>query len=102
MQLLRLVIGAALAYSVWGQVVGLPSEVRLTLAVVLGVIGVLFGLLQPGGRSLDHWLVAGALFVVLPRRLGWQSGAAPLREPPARAGGLGRARTVTPNGSALP
>lgn len=81
-QLLRLITGAALAYGVWDQVRWLPSEVRLALAVVLSVASMLLALLQPGGRSLDHWLVAGLLFMVLPRRLGWQPGAAPLPEPP--------------------
>ena len=81
-QLLRLVAGAALAYGVWDQVLWLPSEVRLILAVVPCFVGVLFALLRPGGRSLDQWLVAGALFVALPRRLRWHAGAAPLREPP--------------------
>ena len=73
-QLLRLVIGASLAYGVWDQVVWLPPEVRLALAAVLAVIGVLFALLRPGGRPLDQWLLAGLLFVVLPRRLVWRPG----------------------------
>jgi hypothetical protein len=73
-QLLRLVIGASLAYGVWDQVIWLPPEVRLALAAVLAVIGVLFALLRPGGRPLDQWLLAGLLFVVLPRRLVWRPG----------------------------
>ena len=75
-QLLRLMIGASLAYGVWDQMVWLPPEVRLALAAVLAVIGVLFALLRPGGRPLDQWLLAGLLFVVLPRRLVWRPGAA--------------------------
>lgn len=75
-QLLRLMIGASLAYGVWDQMVWLPPDVRLALAAVLAVIGVLFALLRPGGRPLDQWLLAGLLFVVLPRRLVWRPGAA--------------------------
>ena len=75
-QLLRLMIGASLAYGVWDQMVWLPPEVRLALAAILAVIGVLFALLRPGGRPLDQWLLAGLLFVVLPRRLVWRPGAA--------------------------
>ncbi|MGI9146154.1 MAG: PrgI family protein [Chloroflexota bacterium] len=72
-QLLRLVIGASLAYGFWDQVPWLPDEVRLVLAIVLAIVGVLFAVLQPGGRSLDQWLLASLLFVVLPRRLVWRS-----------------------------
>ena len=81
-QLLRLMIGAALAYGVWDQAGWLAQDVRLGVAVVLAVIGVLFALLQPGGRPLDQWLLAGVLFIVLPRRLVWRPGAVLLRQPP--------------------
>ncbi len=80
-QLLRLMIGASLAYGVWDQMVWLPPEVRLALAAVLAVIGILFALLRPGGRPLDQWLLAGLLFVVVPRRLVWRPGAALLGRP---------------------
>ena len=81
-QLLRLMIGASLAYGVWDQAGWLAQEVRLGVAVVLAVIGVLFALLQPGGRPLDQWLLAGVLFIVLPRRLAWRAGAVLLRKLP--------------------
>ncbi len=81
-QLLRLMIGASLAYGVWDQAGWLAQDVRLAVAVVVAVIGVLFALLQPGGRPLDQWLLAGVLFVVLPRRLVWRPGAVLLRQPP--------------------
>ncbi len=81
-QLLRLMIGASLAYGVWDQAGWLPQEVRLSGAAVLAVAGALFGLLQPGGRPLDQWLLAGVLFVVLPRRLVWRPGAVLLHQPP--------------------
>ena len=84
-QLLRLVIGASLAYGVWDQVPWLPDEVRLGITMVLVAISVLFALVQPGGRGLDQWLMVGLLFVVVPRRLVWHPGAALLpqavREP---------------------
>jgi hypothetical protein len=80
-QLIRLVIGASLAYGAWDQARWLPEEVRLPLAAVLAVIGVLFALVQPSGRPLDQWLLAGLLFVVLPRRLVWHPSAALLRQP---------------------
>ena len=79
-QLVRLMIGASLAYGVWDQVGWLPQEVRLALAVVLAVIGVLFALLQPGSRPLDQWLLAAALFIALPRCLVWRPGTALLRQ----------------------
>jgi hypothetical protein len=80
-QLLRLVIGASLAYGMWDQVPWLPQEVRLALAVVLAAVGFVFALLQPHRRPLDHWLLAAFLFVVLPRRLVWRPEAALLRRP---------------------
>jgi hypothetical protein len=68
-------VGASLGYGgVWDQAVWLPSDVRLGLAVTIAMIGVLVALLQPGGRPLDQWLLAGLLFVVLPRRLVWRPG----------------------------
>src|SRR5438128_9596371 len=80
-QLVRLMIGSSLSYGVWDQARWLPEEVRLVLAGVLAIVGVLFALLQPGGRALDQWLLAGLLYVVLPRRLVWRPGAALLRQP---------------------
>jgi excisionase family DNA binding protein len=80
-QLLRLVIAASLAYGMWDQAPWLADKIRLVLAVVLGALGVVFALLQPGGRPLDEWLLAASLFFVLPRRLVWRPGAALLRRP---------------------
>ncbi len=80
-QLLRLMIGASLAFGLWDRAVWLPQEVRLSLAAVLAAAGVLLALLQPGGRPLDQWLLAGLLFIVLPRRLVWRAGAMQQRQP---------------------
>ncbi|MDQ6673256.1 MAG: PrgI family protein [Chloroflexota bacterium] len=83
-QLLRLVICASLAFGIWDQVRWLPDEVRLAVTLVVAAIGLLFALLQPGGRAFEQCLLAGLLFVMLPRRRTWHPGAAPLR-PPSRA-----------------
>jgi len=80
-QLVRLMIGASLAYGAYDQVAWLPDEARVALAGALAIGGVLFALLRPGGRPLDQWLLAAALFVVLPRRLTWRAGTMPLARP---------------------
>ena len=92
-QLVRLMLGASLAYGLWDQAVWLPDEARLPLAIwlpdearlplaiVLAILGVLVALVQPAGRPLDQWLLAGLLFVALPRRLVWRPGALDLRRP---------------------
>jgi hypothetical protein len=80
-QLVRLMIGSSVSYGVWDQAVWLPPEIRLPLAVVLAVIGILFALLQPAGRPLDQWLLAGVVFIALPRRLVWRPGSTQLRQP---------------------
>jgi PrgI family protein len=80
-QLLRLMVGASLAYGVWDQAVWLPQEMRLGLAAAIAVAGLLVALLQPGGRPLDQWLLAGLMFVALPRRLMWRCGATQLHQP---------------------
>ncbi len=86
-QLLRLMIGASLAFGLWDQAVWLPQEVRLALAAVIAAAGLLLALLQPGGRPLDQWLLAGLLFIVLPRRLVWRAGAMQQRQPPHEQAG---------------
>jgi hypothetical protein len=84
-QLLRLVIGGSLAYGVWDQAAWLPNEVRLGLGGALALGGVLFALLRPYGRPLDQWLLAGLLFLVLPRRLGWRATVPAQQEPREQA-----------------
>ena len=79
-QLLRLMIGASLAYGLWDQAVGLPVPIRAGLAVVLALAGVLLALVQPGGRPLDQWLLAALLFALLPRRLVWRPSQPDLRQ----------------------
>ena len=86
-QLLRSVIGASLGYGLWDQVLWLPDEVRLVLAFVLATGGVVFALLQPGGHTLDQWLLAGLLFVALPRRLVWRHGTEARRHAPQNQAG---------------
>jgi PrgI family protein len=77
-QLLRLLVGASLAYALWDQTITLPTLPRLGLSVGLALFGLLLALVQPGGRPLDQWLLAAALFLLLPRRRVWR------RTPPDR------------------
>lgn len=85
-QLVRLIVGATLAYGVWDQATWIAQDVRLVLALGLAAIGVLFALVEPDRRPLDQWLLAGLVFLLLPRRLRWQPGMVPLRKlPPEQA-----------------
>jgi len=79
-QVLRLMVGASLAYGFWDQAIGLPPEVRLSVTATLAVAGLLLALGQPGGRPLDQWVLAALLFALLPRRLLWQLGASEHQE----------------------
>jgi hypothetical protein len=87
-QLLRLMIGASFGYGLWDQAVWLPDALRLGLAAATAIAGLMVALVRPGGRLLDQWLLAGLLFVALPRRLVWRSGATLLREPTREQSGL--------------
>ncbi len=80
-QSLQLGIGLSLAYGAWDQLPWLPDELRLALAVILSIVTCVFALIRPFGRPLDQWLVAGLLFLVLPRRLVWHPVAAWLHQP---------------------
>lgn len=71
-QLVRVSIGATLAYAAWDQGPALPDELRLGLAAVLATFGLIVGLLKPAGRPLDQWILAALLFFVLPRRKVWR------------------------------
>jgi hypothetical protein len=75
-QLVRLMVGASLAYGTWDQATWLADDVRFAVALVLAAVGVLFALVEPSGQPLDQWLLAGLLFVLLPRRLAWRPGSA--------------------------
>ena len=84
-QLLRVVVGASAAYCVWDRAPWMSSDMRLAAAGVPVIIGLLFASLQPGGRSLDQWLLAMLLFFAMPRRLAWQPGEhAPRLQLPGR------------------
>ena len=73
-QLVRLAIGATLAYGAWDQLPVLPEEVRLVLVGVLGVVALAAALLQPAGRPLDQWALVALQFAASPHRLAWQPG----------------------------
>lgn len=71
-QLLRISVGASVAYFLWDQSAALADGVRGGLAIAFVLFGLLFGLLQPCGRPLDQWLLAALLFSALPRRRVWR------------------------------
>jgi PrgI family protein len=78
-QLIRLTVGASLAYGAWDQATWLAQDVRAVVALLLAAVGAVFALVQPSHRPLDQWLLAGLLFILMPRRLAWQPGVALLR-----------------------
>jgi hypothetical protein len=92
-QLVRLSVGASLAYGVWDQAQWLPDRVRLSLTVVVTVIGAVCAVVQPKGRPIDQWALAAVRFAIEPRRLGWHA-AAP-RSSCGRVHRLGRADAAT-------
>ena len=71
-QLLRLVAGASGAYAVWDQLAFLPTGPRAGVAIGAALLGVVFALIQPGGRPLDQWVLAAAVFMVSPCRWRWR------------------------------
>ena len=73
-QLIRLMVGASLAYGAWDQATWLGQEVRLLFALLIAAVGALFALVEPSHRPLDQWLLAGLLFILNPRRLAWRPG----------------------------
>jgi hypothetical protein len=62
---------ASPAYGIWDQLDVAPVEVRGALAALVVVVGVVFALVQPGGRPLDEWAFAVFAYAVTPRRLRW-------------------------------
>ena len=71
-QLVRLMVGASLAYGLWDQTATLPMFVRLSATGVLAVAGLLLALIRPAGRPLDQWLIAALLFAAAPHRQLWR------------------------------
>lgn len=71
-QLVRLAAGGSVGYLVWDQVNGLAPEWRAAIASVLAAAGLACALLQPGGRPLDRWVLAGLLYLASPRRFAWR------------------------------
>jgi hypothetical protein len=71
-QLVRLVAGMSLGYLVWDQASFLAPEVRAPIAGLLVAAGLACALLHPGGRPLDRWVIAGALYLAMPRRYVWR------------------------------
>jgi hypothetical protein len=75
-QLVRLAVGASVAYAIWNQTAALPAALRFGFTCVVVIIGLLLALLQPGGRPLDQWLFAALQFCLLPRRRLWRRDSA--------------------------
>ena len=73
-QLVRLLVGASLAYGAWDQATWLAQDIRLLVALLIAAISALFALVEPSHRPLDQWLLAALVFMLLPRRLAWQPG----------------------------
>ena len=71
-QLVRLAAGGSLGYLVWDQENALAPEVRAAVSGLLVAAGLACALLQPGGRPLDRWVVAGLLYLALPRQFTWR------------------------------
>jgi len=74
-QLVRLLVGASLAYGLWDQTASFPVFIRLSATVVLAFAGLLLALIRPAGRPLDQWLVAALLFAVSPHKQLWHRSA---------------------------
>ncbi len=74
-QLVRLAAGMSLGYLVWDQVSALPPELRVAVAGLLAAAGLACALLQPGGRPLDRWVIASALYLATARRYAWRRAA---------------------------
>jgi hypothetical protein len=93
-QLARVAAFASLAYALWDQAPALPVGLRTVFAALLVLVGLLLALVQPGGRSLDHWAFAALAYSMQPRRLGWRR---PEPEPGAmRTSGLTDWAELTP------
>ena len=71
-QLVRIAAGGSLGYLVWDQASALAPELRTAVAGLLVAAGLTCALLQPGGRPLDRWALAGLLYLVTPRRYVWR------------------------------
>src|SRR4030081_3974452 len=75
-QLVRLMVGASLAYGLWDQTATLPMFVRFSATGVLALAGLLLALIRPAGRPLDQWLIAALLYAVSPHKQLWRRTAA--------------------------
>jgi hypothetical protein len=81
-QLLRMSIGASLAYAVWDQTSWLSDWLRFAIAAACVTFGLLLAVVRPGDRALDQWLFAAAVFLISPRRRLWQLLDCPQRTEP--------------------
>jgi hypothetical protein len=70
-QAMQLMAAAASMYGLLNNEV-LPPEVRLPLAIVSVLVGVLVALVRPDGRAVEEWLVLLAFHVATPRQFVWR------------------------------
>jgi hypothetical protein len=68
----RLAVCATLAYELWDVSSGLPPAPRVGLTAAFAFCGLLLAVFRPGGRPLDHWVLAIVVFYLLPRRRTWR------------------------------
>jgi hypothetical protein len=68
---MELMASAASTYGLLNNDV-LPLELRLPLAAVSVLVGVLVALVRPGGRAVEEWLVLLAFHVATPHQLVWR------------------------------
>jgi hypothetical protein len=78
-QLVRIAAGGSLGYLVWDQAPALAPEVQAVVACLLIAAAAACALLQPGDRPLDHWVLAGLLYLASPRRYAWRRALATAR-----------------------
>jgi hypothetical protein len=71
-QFLYLLVGCSIAYSVWEQMAVAPSPVRIGLSTLCLLIAAALALVQPFGRPLEEWLLAGLVYASRPRTSTWQ------------------------------
>lgn len=71
-QFLYLLVGCSIAYSLWEQMAGAPSPLRIGLSTLCLLIAAALALVQPFDRPLEEWLLAGVVYASRPRIATWQ------------------------------
>lgn len=71
-QVMYLIVGLSIGYSIWNQLAGLPAPIRITLIAVCVAVAVIFALVRPHGRSLDEWAFVAFHYVAAPKLSIWR------------------------------